>query len=485
MTNAGPRAGRGPVRLWMEQSAGRGPIGLWLLLALALALRVWKLSHKNLGLDESFSWHLATSSVSRLISWTAADVHPPLYYLLLKAWLWIFGDSLAALRSLSVISSVIALYLLFRLIEGAMPRAVCYAVMLWCALSPLSLYQAQEARMYAPATVAVLGACLAYRRWIESGATRRSALLLYAISATVALYLHYYTAFAIIAIWLHFVIVGARTAAPDRAFSAWKAWIVAHVGVAIAYAPWIATAFAQVARDQVWRPVTIGEIPDFAGLLIKGLTFGDHPLPDFLSLQGLFAIGVLAIGGVCLLVTIARTRDEQDVLFACVAYLPGLLALAVLPMSGALELWWYLPFCGLLVVAAAARGLTRTSLSPRMVLGVLCVGILALLPSVITYYSTSEKDTDVRPIVAYFSHMRGLAPMRGPILSSSSPPTSSSSLTTIRGTQSRSWLCRQTRISDRLATTHHPTGTRCGSSWTRTRIRQDSLIWNMMSACSL
>jgi mannosyltransferase len=80
--------------------------------ALALALRVWKLSDKNLGLDESISWNLTTRSVSRLIAWTAADVHPPLYYLLLKGWLWIFGDSLAALRSLSVISSLIALYLL-------------------------------------------------------------------------------------------------------------------------------------------------------------------------------------------------------------------------------------------------------------------------------------------------------------------------------------------------------------------------------------
>jgi hypothetical protein len=54
-------------------------------------------------------------------------------------------------------------------------------------------------------------------------------------------------------------------------------------------------------------------------------------------------------------------------------------------------------------VAAAARGLTRTSRSPRVVVGVLGVGTLALLPSVITYYSTSEKDTDVRPIVAYLN----------------------------------------------------------------------------------
>lgn len=404
MTITRHRAGE----LWTELRAGRGPIGLWLLLALALVLRVWRLSYKNLGLDESTSWYLATSPVSHLVAWTADDVHPPLYYLLLKVWLWIFGDSLAALRGLSVLSSLIALYLLFRLIEGAMPRAVCYAVLLWCTLAPLSLYQAQETRMYAPATAAVLAACLAYRRWIESGGTRRSAVVLYAILVTVALYLHYYTAFAIVAIWLHFLIVGARTAAPDRTFAVWKAWVVAHVGVAIAYAPWIVAAVAQVRRGQAWRrPVTIGEIPDQAALLIKGLTFGDYPMPDLLSWQGLLAMGVLATGGACLLVAVVRKRDEQDVFFACVAYLPGILALSLLPRSGSLELWWYVPYCSPLLVAATALGLSHTSLPSRAVAGVLCAGALALLPSVVTYHSTSQKDSDMRPIVAHLlAHAR-------------------------------------------------------------------------------
>ena len=386
---------------------GRGSLGLWLLLAFALLLRVWKLTDKNIGLDESTSWYLANGSVSHLISWTADDVHPPLYYLLLKVWLWIFGDSLVALRSLSVVSSLIALYLFFRLIERALPTAVCYAAMLWCTLSPLSIYQAQETRMYAPATAVVLGACLAYRRWIESGATRRSALVLYAIAVTAALYLHYYTAFAVVAIWLHFLIVGARTAAPDSTFAACRAWIVAHVAVVIAYTPWVAFAWAQVARGQKFGPVTIDEIPDYASLLIRGLTFGDHPMPGLLSWQGVVAVGVLAAGGVCLLVTIARTRDERDVFYACVAYLPGILALSVLPLSGALELWWYVPYCSPLLVAAAALGLSHTPLPSRVVAGALCAGALALLPSVVTYYSTSEKDSDMRPIVAYLlAHAR-------------------------------------------------------------------------------
>ncbi|MGE2835571.1 glycosyltransferase family 39 protein [Mycobacterium sp. SMC-4] len=383
-------------------------IPLSLLLGCALALRMWRISDKNLGLDESTSWFLATGSVPHLLAWTANDVHPPLYYLLLKVWLWCFGDSLTALRTLSVTGSVVALYLLYRLIDDAMPRPVCYAVLLWSALSPLALDQAQETRMYPWATAAVLAACVSYRRWVDTGGVRPSALLLYGVSVTTALYLHYYTALAITAIWLHFIIAGARQTRPERTSAAWKAWIVAHVGVALAYAPWIPTAIAQVGRGQAARPpVTIGEVPDHARLLIKGLMFGDRSMPDLLSWQGVFAVGLLTAGAVCLLWVIVRLRDEQDMFFACVAYLPPLPAILLLPLSGALELWWYLPGSSLLMVAAAARGLSRIGVGPSAVVGLLCAGTLALLPSVFAYYSAADRDSDVGPVVAYLlAHAR-------------------------------------------------------------------------------
>ena len=379
--------------------------GLWLLLGLALVLRVWNLSDKNMWMDESVSWWEAKSSVSDLVAQAAADKYPPLYYLLLKAWVWIAGDSLAAMRSLSVLCSMVMLYLLFRLIEGAMPRVVCYAVILWCALSPYELYLAQEARMYAPASAAVLGACLAYRRWIESGATRRSALVLYAISAVAALYLHYFTALAIAAIWLHFLIVGARTAAEGRTFAPWKAWIVANAGVAIAYAPWIPTAFAHLTQGEDGRqPVPLEEIPAFALELFSDLVFGYYLPPNepVGALQLVVIGGVLAVGGWCLFeAMILRTGDERDVFFASVAYVPVLLALSLLPLSGWMDVGRAVPYASPLIVAAAARGWSGTGLAPSRVAGVLCACCLLLLPSVHAYYASSQKDSDVRPIVEY------------------------------------------------------------------------------------
>jgi len=181
--------------------------------------------------------------------------------------------------------------------------------------------------------------------------------------------------------------------------------------VAIAYTPWITTAVKQLTPGQDWRqPVTIGELRTYALELLCRLTFGYYQVPNFnLPMwQILLAGGVLAVGGVCLVAAIIRrSRDERDVFFASIAYVPVLIALALLPLSGWMDSAKYVPYASPLLVAAAARGWTRTGLAPWLVAGVLCAGILGLLPAVRVYYEASWKDSDVRPIVAYLlAHAR-------------------------------------------------------------------------------
>jgi hypothetical protein len=392
-----------------RHTSGRS-LGLWLILALALALRVWKIADKNLWLDESTSWALATGSLKSLIAWTAADIHPPLYYLLLKGWILIAGDSLAGLRSLSVVSSLVALYLLFQLAAGSVTRGVAYAVAVWFAVSPHAIYYSQEARMYAPVTAVVLGACLAYRRWVESAFTSGFAILAYVACATVALYLHYFTALVFAAIWLHVIVlaIGRRgwtamteTAPPPR----WTAWLVAHVAIGACYLPWIGTAMAQITRGQVWRqPVAIGQIPDHALELVRMLTFGVYHVPFFRTVPGAVATSVLAVGLGRLILgvgTIRRTRDERDLFLLLVAVTPVMLGLAMLPTTGHMDLSRYLPYAAPLAVLAAARGLSLVSVSPVAAIAALLAGTAAMVPSLRGYYADHVKDSDMRPIVAY------------------------------------------------------------------------------------
>lgn len=73
------------------------------ILLLAAFLRFYHLSAQSLWSDEGNSAALARRGFTEIAQRTAFDIHPPLYYWLLKIWMVIWGDSEAGLRSLSAV----------------------------------------------------------------------------------------------------------------------------------------------------------------------------------------------------------------------------------------------------------------------------------------------------------------------------------------------------------------------------------------------
>ena len=74
------------------------------------AMRFWGLADYCLDGDEIFSLRAARHDVGRLLSTAVSDIsHPPLFYLLLKFWIEIGGQSLAWLRLLPVMMSIATL----------------------------------------------------------------------------------------------------------------------------------------------------------------------------------------------------------------------------------------------------------------------------------------------------------------------------------------------------------------------------------------
>jgi len=290
---------------------------------------------------------------------------------------------------------------------------------LWCVISPYAIYYAQEARMYAAVTAAVLGAALAYRRWVDSGFTRTSMLVAYACCVVVALYLHYFAALAIAAIWVHFVVFGWRArradlsgppdAGPKRpGLRITYAWLIAHVAIVIAYLPWLSTALAQITRGQAWRqPVALSQIPDYAVELSRRLIFGMYWVPYVTNVRGVISLGLLAAGLIGLAISVRRSTGERGAFFLCLAVVPVLLGLCLLPRTGHMDLSRYLPFAPPFIVVAAACGLTTLTKRPAIAAGLLIVGAAVTVPSLRAYYDNSSKDSDARPIVSYLeAHAR-------------------------------------------------------------------------------
>lgn len=82
------------------------PAALFVLL-LATFTRFHLLEAQSFWNDEGNSARLSERSIPAILEGTASDIHPPLYYLALRGWRELLGETEFALRSLSAFAGVL------------------------------------------------------------------------------------------------------------------------------------------------------------------------------------------------------------------------------------------------------------------------------------------------------------------------------------------------------------------------------------------
>ncbi|MDQ3750375.1 MAG: hypothetical protein M3367_15380 [Acidobacteriota bacterium] len=113
-------------------------------------LRLWNLSDSCLWFDEIFSVHVAELDWQNLVRLVGQDlIHPPLFYFLLKIWIYIGGENLFWLRFFPVFFSVLAVVPFLLLCRELKLNflIVALALTFFAANGSLIKY-AQEVRMY-------------------------------------------------------------------------------------------------------------------------------------------------------------------------------------------------------------------------------------------------------------------------------------------------------------------------------------------------
>lgn len=131
-----------------------GVRGSWALagvLAAALAIRLADLwlhprTDAQLAPDQGYTVDLARLGWSELIARTAADTHPPLYYMLVKLWYALTPDTLRWAQMLSLLFAAGSLYLTFRLARDLFSRPAGWLALVSAALAPYQIYWHQAAR---------------------------------------------------------------------------------------------------------------------------------------------------------------------------------------------------------------------------------------------------------------------------------------------------------------------------------------------------
>jgi len=225
---------------------------LLLIFLVAFFLRMYHLDVQSLWYDEGVTARVAQMPLPQMLRWTANDIQPPLYYLLMGGWLRLFGPwagNIAWLmRFLSASFGVLLIPLMALLGKRLWDRCAGLFGALIVAISPLMVYYSQEARMYAMLifliTLSAWWVVMLLEHSSHKNATKQDGdegerlgyLGLYAITGLAAMYTHYFAAFALLALALYWAHVWIRESRNLRALAGFG---FANGLILLGFAPWL------------------------------------------------------------------------------------------------------------------------------------------------------------------------------------------------------------------------------------------------------
>lgn len=258
------------------------------------ALRLYRLSDANIWWDEGLAIWAARQSPLEIARWTAADVHPPLYFWLLHLWRQVAGDSEFAVRFLSVAVgtlTIAAVWYLGRLLVPKRPWLATTAALL-AAVSRFSVWWSQEARMYMLGGLFVtlsLAFTVRLRRHVEWRAVAG-----YLVTTIAALWTLYLLAFVLIIEGIYWL-----WSLRDRDEAIWRPlvqWAGLQIVVLASFAPWLAYALPRMrswSAQEAFEPALFVQL--YATLLTLGVSTGiDSYWVPTLVIAGIILVGLIA-----------------------------------------------------------------------------------------------------------------------------------------------------------------------------------------------
>lgn len=344
-------------------------------LGLSVALRFVVAS--ELWLDEAQSVAIARLPLAHMFPALRHDGSPPLYYLLLHAWMALFGTGDVAVRALSGLFSVAclpAVWLLARRIGGS---RLAVPALLVLASSPFAIRYATETRMYSLIILlTALGGLALLRALDRPGVVPVLGLGL--VSGLLAL-THYWALFLLLTLAGGLLIRSLRR--PTRA--AYRRALVGVSSGAVLFLPWVPVFVFQMAHTgtpwnrRVSGTALLRAVPDWVG---------GGSLPG--QLLGLVALGLVVLGvagraldGGSVAVDLRGRPGGRELGYLCFATLALAVAVGV-ALHGAFADRYtavaFLPFVLLLargVNCFSAARVRRRVLAVVVILG-LCGGIV-------------------------------------------------------------------------------------------------------------
>lgn len=215
----------------------------WLFVVVALVvfsvITFWTITKSSFWFDEAFGAYLIRYNFIDIARYTATDVHPPLFYWLLKLWSMLFGNTELALRSMSVFFGGVTIVFGYLLSNRLFNKNVARISLIFMVLAPMFIRYSQEARMYTLVTAIALVAT--YILTFAINTKKKLPWVIYGILVGLGMWVHYYAAIVWIAHWVWRADNIRRTANKGefrRKFFT-KKWKLAHYVALGIFLPWL------------------------------------------------------------------------------------------------------------------------------------------------------------------------------------------------------------------------------------------------------
>lgn len=333
---------------------------------------------QSVWFDEAYSINLAKRPFEDLIYLTSVDVHPPVYYILLKFWGSIFGFSEFSLRIPSVLAMALAIFLGIVLIKKVIGGRAAIFAAIFLSLSPMLIRYGFEIRMYALATLIATSSSLILWEILNTEKVRKKRILqvIYALLVALGMFSLYYT----IVIWVtHLIYLIYRTKKAKKPIFKQDFWLVYILAVLI-FLPWVSTVLKQLGNGAL---APISERLDLSNIIgIITFNFIYRPAWQTDQIFGVFILAFVVLMMILIVKNKFKNKEEQSG-FSFLAFLAGVpillefLICLVSPMYVERYLVYSAPFL-IILVATLCANVKKARMIAAYVVVLLVFGVINL-----------------------------------------------------------------------------------------------------------
>ena len=345
--------------------------------------------HTNIWFDESYSVGLMNHSFAEIWTIGGNDVHPILYYWMLKIVNLIFGTNYIAYRIFSVLGICVLGILGLTHIKKDFGKEVGILFTFFSFFLPVMLNYALEFRMYSWTIVFVTLMLIYAHRWIKERTTKN--IILFGLASIASCYMHYYalvcSGFVNLALIIYVIKNRKEIAKKD-----WIIFTLVEIAQVILYIPWLFAFIGQLTSvgEGFWITLEFPQILiDIINFQFKGSL--NQTVPTIIAILVLSYIVYIIVKN------IKQKNKITEGILPIIFYLLVILAVSIVSIKSPILYARYLFTISGLLIFSISYFLAKEN--NKLIIGIICGAICVLsLTNLVANIEENYDSSNNQPI---------------------------------------------------------------------------------------